>query len=87
MQTIDVRVVDLGDPPPFPELQDRKIIDLTLDKVAILQEGMQSGRASMTLLVNLPDQSVGLIELSVKQFNMIAAIVRGATERWNEDEG
>lgn len=67
------------------ELQCACCISCEIDAAAVLQAGMESGRASVALFINLPDGSIAFVQTSAIQFERIAAIVRGACQSWGED--
>lgn len=81
----EMRVVDLGSPVAYPEVQGKTIHNCELSRGAVLQAGMESGRASVAFLIDLPDGSVAFVQTSARNFEMIAAIVRGACQKWGED--
>ncbi len=78
-------VMHKGDPPAFPELADRTMHTCQLDRVAVLQGGMASGRASVFIIVDLPDGSIAAIETSARNVEMIAGAIRGSCQSWGED--
>ena len=80
-----IKIVEHGDPPPFPELASRPTHLAPFDRFSILQGGMDSGRASVAISAELPDGSVVFIQTSARNFYAMAMAVRGACERWGED--
>lgn len=84
MKPIDARVVDVGDPPPFEA--SAPLHKVELERFAVLEQGMQSGRASVAFVIQLPDGSTVFAETSARLFLSLAAITRGALQRWGEEE-
>lgn len=85
MTHTDVRVLRVGDLPPYPELQEKAIHTCKFDRVVILQNGTEQGRATVALLVDLPDGSVAHVETTARMFETVAATVRGACQSWGEN--
>jgi hypothetical protein len=73
--------------PAFPEIEvnDKKIYDLAVQKVSVLQGGMKSGKTSIGLISEAYG-SVIMMQLSADQLEMIYAAVRGAEMRWAEQQ-
>lgn len=84
MSSVDVRVVDVGGPPAFPELIDKDMVNGTLSRVAVLQAGMESGKASIGLLIDLPNGDVVFVQISAEMLDMINGVSVGARQRWGE---
>ncbi|KKL91887.1 hypothetical protein LCGC14_1166620 [marine sediment metagenome] len=64
----------------FSDLQDKmdKVIHLAGDfTIAALERGMESGRPSLVLRIDLPDGRVVMQETSVRLFLAAAAAIRG----------
>jgi len=83
MMFTEVRIVDRGDEPPFPVLPG-PLQKCKLDRAALLQGGMASGKPSVAFIVDLPAGGVAFIETSLANFEMMAAAFRGAVQRWEE---
>lgn len=69
----------------FPELGEKTIHYCQLDRVCVLENGMTSGRASVSMTIDLPDGSIAFIQTSARNFEMMAAVIRGACQSWGED--
>lgn len=90
MKPIDVRIGEKGDTSPlFPELSaDNTLLHhADLDRVGILQAGMESGLPSVAPLATLPDGSVAIVECSARNFMALAGALRGACQRWGISAG
>lgn len=70
--------------PIFPGTLPAKTVQGTLDGVAFLEAGMESGKTSVMLKVNLPDGSVAIVQTSSAMFLTLAAGLRGAMERFGD---
>lgn len=82
---IDVRIIEEGDPAPWPELgAPGAMVQGTLDRFAVLQGGMVSGRASVAFFVRLPDGRTVMAEASAALMAMMAGACAGACRRWGE---
>jgi hypothetical protein len=86
MQITQIKILAKEDSgPAIPEHAGKTIHDVRLDYVTIIEGGMQSGRTSVCLSINLPDGSVAAVQLSAGQFDQVAGAVRGACLRFGED--
>lgn len=85
MNHIEVKIVEHGDPPPFPEMAEKKIHVVKIDRCVVLQGGTVGGRASVAIMAEMPDGSWAMIETTARLLEMMAAAVRGACLRWGED--
>lgn len=85
MNHIDVRVVRVGDPAPFPDLAEKTIRQGTVDRFTVLEQGTTGGRASVGIFATLPDGSIAFIETTARLFEMMAGAARGACQSWGED--
>lgn len=81
----EVRIVEKGDPPPFINFGE-KVRRCNLDRAAILQGGMESGKASVAFVVDLGNGEVAFIETSYTNFENMAAAFKGATIRWSKGQ-
>lgn len=62
----------------WPELKDKDVVlvdNESLIQVAVLKEGMQSGRPSITIRMELPDGRVVLGETSARLFVMAGRMI------------
>ncbi len=84
MKPVDLRVIRTIDPPPFPELSEKVVCSSEIDKVAILQAGMQSGKSSIAFLITLPTGDVVFAEMSAAILDMIHGASVGARQSWGE---
>lgn len=84
----EVRIVEKGDSPPFKYTvaDAKKLIHCNLDRAAILQGGMESGKASVAFVVDLGNGEVAFIETSYTNFENMAAAFKGATIRWSKGQ-
>lgn len=82
MIALDVKVVGLQDPPPWPHIKPAHYGKL--EKVGVLQAGMASGKTSLYLIIKTP---IGYItaETSLDILNGLTAIANGADKRFKED--
>lgn len=81
----EVKIVAEGDPPPYPDLADKTLHHVGFDRMVVLQGGTTGGRASVMIFAELPDGSFAYLETTARVFEMLAAAVRGACQRWGED--
>ena len=79
MQEIVIKIVAIGEPPPFPECAGA-IVSQPIG-ITILEGGMQSGRTSVALLTRQGD-TYCFTEFSADMFAAIADAVRGAVQRF-----
>lgn len=83
MNHVTIRVGEKEDTEAlFPEVT--KVTEGVLNKMGILEAGMQSGRTSVSLIVQVGDEHV-LAQISAGQFMQMAAAVRGAAARFGEE--
>lgn len=82
MQHYEIKILNCGDPPAYPDIKPKW--EGALEKVCVLEKGMASGAASVGLLVKLPNGEWVLVQLSAGALVCIASAVRGAAERWKE---
>ncbi len=68
----------------FPGTLPAKTVQGTLEGVAILEGGMESGKTSVMLKVDLPDGSVAIVQTSAAMLLTLAAGCRGAMERFGD---
>ena len=80
-----VKILRKGDLSPYPELVTKTLHHCELDRVTLLEGGMESGRSSVAIIVDLPDGSAAFIQTSARNFELIAAAVRGGCKSWGED--
>jgi hypothetical protein len=76
---------DLGTP-LFPEIitNDTRVFHGVANAAGILEGGMSSGAASVSLLCSEPNSNeVIVLELSAAQLHALDAAVRGAESRWH----
>jgi hypothetical protein len=89
MQSLELKIHALGDPPIFPELNDKIAFGGELTHVAILERGMVSGACSLCLYVKItshPDPADGRyvwVQMGSGMLQMIASALKGANERFN----
>lgn len=72
--------INLNGDGAWPELRDcapDKIFRTDHAKMVALEGGMQSGRPSVAIRIDLPDGQVVIWETSVGQFQQAAAALRG----------
>lgn len=82
MLDLDIRIVGVGDRPPFPDLIDSP--EVHLDAAVVLEAGMASGKPSVALVLTLPDGSKAIAQTSLAIIDGLAATGRGAAQRWEE---
>lgn len=82
MNMIDLKILDIGDPTPFPELADKKITEVEISKAVIIQSGTSGGLPSVCFLIDLPDGGVILLQTTGRLFNMLNGALIGACQRW-----
>lgn len=82
MAPVTVKIVEIGDPPPFPELGAKGVQCVPCDRVAILQGGTTSGLPSVAFLATLPDGSEVMLELTGRLLVTINGALMGAAQRW-----
>lgn len=87
MSVVDVRVIRVGQPAGFPEINPRKVVEGEISKAAILEKGTDGGKASIALIVTLNDGRTGIIQTTAAIFEMISAVARGACASWGEELG
>ena len=62
--------------PAFPDLREKEVILPESDiKVAVLDKGMESGRPSVAIRIDLPDGKVVLAETSARLFCTAAKVI------------
>ena len=81
---IDVRILAKGDPPPWPDIQQTAGAPVALERVAILQGGMVSGRTSVALFGKLPDGTFVMLETSAALMETLCGAVKGACQRFGD---
>ena len=77
---LDMRVVLVKDGTlPWSDLEDRKVVHLGNEargmEVAVLNNGMETGRPSVALRIDLPDGTVVIVETSARLFCTAAKII------------
>jgi hypothetical protein len=64
----------------WPDLSGRKVLHTTRDmQVALLRGGMESGKASVTIRIDLDDETTVLAETSLELLGAAARAFKGAT--------
>lgn len=83
---IPFRIQDKADArtPIFPEFRQDTKGDAFIVGVGILQGGMLSGKASISMMVQGPGGTIYHVETSAEMFLTLAAGIKGAMARWNE---
>lgn len=80
-----IKILDKGQGPAFPDLQDKVVHQVNLDRFVILQGGMKSGKPSVAVLAELPNGEWVFVETSGRIFDGLMAALRGALQRWGEE--
>jgi len=80
-----IHVIRKSDPPVLPISAGKTVHQCQLAHVALLQDGMQSGKSSVAFLVDLPDGSIVFIETSAVMLMAIAGGVRSGCASWGEE--
>lgn len=70
--------------PLFPEFRQDTKGDAFLVGVGILQGGMLSGKASISMMVQGPGGTIYHVECSAEMFLTLGAAMRGAMRKWGE---
>ena len=84
MPEIAITIVGHGDGPPWEDVAARVKVKTTVDRAAVLQGGMVTGRTSIALLVPLDDGTFAVAETSAALLRGVVAAIDGAEERWGE---
>lgn len=85
MMLTNVRIQRKADPrPAFPEIADKTVIECSLERVAILEGGCDSGRSSLGLMIDMPDGRICWVQVSAGMWDMISGLLRGARQSWGE---
>ena len=80
MPAIKVHILDVEDPPQWPELaSDPKWVHLRdpVIEIVALEGGMHSGQPSLTIRLDLPDGTIVTAETSLAVFQTANAALRG----------
>lgn len=81
MTAYDIRIQPVGDPVPvFREYAD--VPNGTILGIGILEQGMASGKPSVGLIIQGDGSDPCLVQLGAEAFLTIAAVVKGAMERF-----
>lgn len=89
---LDLRILDAGAEPAWPELAEHTFeTDPNELRVAILQDGMTSGKTSVAILARIQVAGADVddppawicIETSAAVIHGLAGAIRGAEARWN----
>lgn len=78
MPALDLTIVRVGDPPPWPDVRNPlHLADPTIH-VAAIQAGMVSGAPSIAIRVDLGDGDTVIAETSLAAWIAVTAAIRGA---------
>lgn len=78
MPAADVKIVRDGDPPPWADLNPEDIVHVVDKmKVAVLENGMASGKPSIAIRIDLEDSAV-VAETSLEVFASFIVMARAA---------
>lgn len=89
MQNINIQIAAIGDPKTFPELEKEQFIPGEIVGMTILEAGMQSGSVSVALHIKHQLQSKTVYstsQLSAAMFFSLAAGIKGACDRFNDQK-
>lgn len=64
----------------WPDLEGREIIEIDRIEVALLPGGMESGKASVAIRIDLPDGRTVIAQISQELFDAAARAFRGRLE-------
>lgn len=81
MIMLDVKVVGLNDPPPWPEITD--CTPGNLEKVGGLQNGTQNGQTTLYFIIKTPTGHVSG-QTTLALLDTLHAIAHGADKRFKE---
>ncbi len=84
MQHIDIRISEVGDPPLFPELQEFVKAEAVITHCGILDQGTQSGKASLMFYFQMPDGSCVTAQMTAAMLHGLNSAVLGAEQRFAE---
>jgi len=84
MRVVNIKILAKDEQGPlFEGLDASKMTESQITDVGILESGMESGKTSVGLLIPNGDGHI-LVQMSAGQFEMIAAAVKGAAQRFGE---
>lgn len=78
---LNIKIAAIGDQPTFPEMAGP---EGSLVGFSILEGGMVSGKTSTALHIELDDGLFVTAEVSAEMFLAMAAVLRGAMERFGD---
>ncbi len=82
---VDVRILPEGEPSPWLDIQATAGAPVALERVAIMQGGMTTGRTSVALFGRKDDGSFVMIETSAAVLQTLIGAVTGACKRFGDD--
>jgi hypothetical protein len=89
MTTLEVRVLRVGDPPPFPEINKDNLVFCDASKALVLQKGTQNGNSAVSVIAETRDENGEVlyiaIQMTAKTLNYLMSITRGACASWGEN--
>ena len=80
----NIKIQELGDPPPFPQLTADDITETNLTDFVVLQDGMASGKTSISFFSKDAAGKVYFTQTSGAMFQAVASALAGAEQRWKE---
>ncbi len=88
MFALDLRVLDVGGDPPFPELSGVPIFEMALTKMCVMENGTLEGNPTLVVFLEREGHQIVCFQTSAKILDMVQAVIAGSVQRWKErDDG
>jgi hypothetical protein len=91
METLEVRVLRVEDPPPFPEINNDNLLLCNASRAVVLQKATTGGNSAVTVIGEAGGENGEVlyiaIQLTTKTLNFLMSITRGACASWGENVG